>query len=240
MSNEADDALQDYLQELQMFAQELPAEQRAELLSGIKEHISTAQEAGEITDSASTRAFLDRLGRPELLVQTAASSADTSPKRNRVANRVRVIGRETVALLLITLGSFIPVLGWLAGVALAWGSDRLQRREKLLLTLVVPLGPLGAYGVIFGYLAGKTSVICSEGSYGTTDGLNGPVTSTVIIPRTCTHPAMPPLLGLFIALIIGAAAVIVPVVVWLRLYKRTTTHQPLSTSQNELRPVPAS
>jgi hypothetical protein len=51
---------------------------------------------------------------------------------------------------------------------------------------------------------------------------------------------MPPLLGLFIALIIGAAAVIVPVVVWLRLYKRTTTHQPLSTSQNELRPVPAS
>jgi hypothetical protein len=41
-----------------MFAQELPAEQRAELLSGIKEHISTAQEAGEITDSASTRAFL--------------------------------------------------------------------------------------------------------------------------------------------------------------------------------------
>jgi hypothetical protein len=108
----------------------------------------------------------------------------------------------------------------------------------LLLTVFVPFGPFGAFAFIFGYLAGKTSVICSEGTYGTTDGLNGPVISEIEIPRSCSHPAMPPLLGPAIALVIAAVSVVVPVVIWLRMYRRTTRPQ-RSARLAGVPPVPA-
>jgi hypothetical protein len=39
-------------------------------------------------------------------------------------------------------GVIVPVLGWVVGVVLLWGSDLWSRREKLLGTLVVPSGLL--------------------------------------------------------------------------------------------------
>jgi hypothetical protein len=238
MTDDAQDVLNSYLREVDMFAEGLPADERAELIAGLTEHVKAAQAAGQASDVVQARALIARLGEPSSIVRQAAAASDDAAFV-RVFRQVRGTARETVAVLLIIMGSFVPIIGWLAGIALAWGSNRLRTGEKLLLTLVVPLGPFGAVAFIFGYLAGETSIICSEGAYGTTDGPYGPVTSVVRIPRSCTHPAMPPTLGLFIALVIAAASVIVPIVVWLRVYKRTTTRRRSASWSVGVPPVPA-
>ena len=52
----------------------------------------------------------------------------------------RSLLRELLAVLLLTIGSIVPVIPWLVGVALLWTSDRWRVGEKLLATLVWPLG----------------------------------------------------------------------------------------------------
>ena len=53
----------------------------------------------------------------------------------------RGLGLEIVAVLMLTVGSLIPVLGWAVGVILLWCSGRWRPSEKLLGTLIVPGGP---------------------------------------------------------------------------------------------------
>ena len=53
----------------------------------------------------------------------------------------RGLGLEIVAVLMLTVGSLIPVLGWAVGVILLWSSGRWRPSEKLLGTLIVPGGP---------------------------------------------------------------------------------------------------
>ena len=52
----------------------------------------------------------------------------------------RSLFRELLAVLLLTIGSIVPVVPWLVGVALLWTSDRWRVGEKLLATLVWPFG----------------------------------------------------------------------------------------------------
>jgi hypothetical protein len=42
----------------------------------------------------------------------------------------------------LTVGSFVPVVGWLVGVVLLWTSKLWTTREKVVGTLFVPGGPL--------------------------------------------------------------------------------------------------
>jgi len=55
--------------------------------------------------------------------------------------RQRGLGLEIVAVLMLTVGSLIPVLGWAVGVILLWSSGRWRPWEKLLGTLIIPGGP---------------------------------------------------------------------------------------------------
>ena len=48
--------------------------------------------------------------------------------------------RDFAALVLLLIGPFVLVIGWLAGVWLLWTSDRWSRGQKLLGTLAWPLG----------------------------------------------------------------------------------------------------
>ena len=53
-------------------------------------------------------------------------------------------------MVMLTLGSLIPLVGWAVGVILLWSSGWWRRSEKLLGTLIVPGGPslallLGAF-----------------------------------------------------------------------------------------------
>jgi len=51
------------------------------------------------------------------------------------------LGLEILAVVMLTVGSLIPVLGWAVGVILLWSSGRWRPSEKLLGSLIVPGGP---------------------------------------------------------------------------------------------------
>jgi hypothetical protein len=163
-----DSVVDDYLRRLEQAATGLPADRRQELLDGISEHIAAARAAGIAANEAAVRTLLDRLGEPEEIVP-AAQELDAhdgtpgSPQElaaggaGSTATRPGT-GLELAAVLLLTAGSFVPVIGWLAGVVLLWSSRLWRLREKVVGTLVVPLGPGGLllYGALLLLQFGQT------------------------------------------------------------------------------------
>lgn len=135
--NTVDDLVADYLRRLETRALSLPPDRRSELLDEIAAHIADARAASATDDEAAVRTLLDRLGTPEEIV-SAAHGAEAPP-----TTVVRPVGTglELAAVLMLTAGSFVPVVGWLVGVVLLWTSSLWRTPEKLLGTLVVPLGP---------------------------------------------------------------------------------------------------
>ena len=99
--------------------------------------------------------------------------------------RRRGTGLELAAVLMLTAGSFIPVLGWLVGVLLLWTSTRWTWREKLLGTLVVPLGPGGV--LVLGGLLPLRMTCSSEATYA---GPDVPPLPTAPVPLA--PPPTPP------------------------------------------------
>ncbi len=72
---------------------------------------------------------------------------------------------ETVAIVLLLVGGFFYVAGWLAGVALLWLSRSWTTRDKLIGTLVVPGGLLLPVLLLLGAVAtGGTSGACLAAS----------------------------------------------------------------------------
>jgi hypothetical protein len=65
----------------------------------------------------------------------------------------RFRSRDVTALLLLPFGGFIYLVGWAAGVALLWTSDRWTTTEKWLGTLVLPFGLLPI--LMLGSFAGR-------------------------------------------------------------------------------------
>jgi hypothetical protein len=143
----SDPLVDDYLRRLDAAAAGLPPDRREDLLGGIREHIDAAVTSGEVTDEASLRALLDRIGEPEEIVAAAAEPGDATPwtpaqpPAPTVYYRRPGIGLETAAVLLLTLGSLLFVVGWLAGIVMVWSSRRWTLLEKLAATLVFPGGP---------------------------------------------------------------------------------------------------
>jgi hypothetical protein len=48
---------------------------------------------------------------------------------------------------LLAVGGLFPFLGWILGVVLLWNGPRWTRRDRLIGTLVPPLGPTGVFGL---------------------------------------------------------------------------------------------
>jgi hypothetical protein len=155
MMGTEDRVINDYLNRLEGAAQVLAPDRRRELLAGIREHIDSARADG-VEGEAATLALLERLGSPEEIVASAAAEGDPGGYDGRRPKR-RSLVLETVAVLFMTVGSFIPVLGWLVGVVLMWVSDRWTTREKWLGTLVIP-GGLGTLMIIGLFVASGESV----------------------------------------------------------------------------------
>lgn len=143
MTTNVDALVVAYLDRLNHAARDLPPDRRSELLESIGEHISAARAAGAAADEAAVRTLLDRLGEPDDIVAAARDDrVDGQPAATPQLVAVQPgTGRELGAVLMLTVGSMLPVIGWLAGVALLWSSRRWRTREKLLGTLVVPGGP---------------------------------------------------------------------------------------------------
>ncbi|HKT03160.1 MAG TPA: hypothetical protein VJT31_26830, partial [Rugosimonospora sp.] len=131
----------------------------------------------------------------------AAARAEDGPVPAAPTGPVRQpsTARETAAVAFLTLGSCIPVAGWVVGVILLWTSPRWRIGEKLLGTLVVPGGP-GGVALFLALFAGQT---CTSVSPAAPAGGSGATTTT------CTGYSLPLAVGIPVLLV----AVIAPFVV---------------------------
>lgn len=127
---ETDRLVDDYLRRLEAAAAHLQRSRRAELVAEIREHIEAAMQEEEATGEAAVRNILERLGRPEEIVDAAepAPPEATSPA-----------GKLEVAALIALV---VPFIGWLVGIVLVFASQAWSRRDKaiggaLLLTLLL-------------------------------------------------------------------------------------------------------
>jgi hypothetical protein len=212
-----DAILKDYLDNLRMLSTSLPVDARTELLAGVSEHIDAARDAGEVETPDQAKKLVVRLGDPAELVRASWASnpsafASSGADEIRGPNTVAAHRQARTVLLLLTIGSVVPLLGWLWGVTIVWTSERWSRRSRLVAALVVPGGPLAAL-VVSLWLARKTEVTCSSGSSGTTQGLNGTVSTEVNDSAACTHAALTPWLGIVIVVILLSASIIGPLYV---------------------------
>jgi hypothetical protein len=214
----ADVIVEDYLTRLRAAVVVLPPDRGAELVQEISDHIAEARAAGQVPDEASLRTLLDRLGDPEEIAAAARDSEPelpgegTSPAGGpgmpNPVNRPRGIAHEVAAVALMTVGSIVPVLGWGMGVLLLWTSRRWRTGEKLVATLVFPLGPFAV--ILLAGLAVIPTQSCATAP--STDPSGAPVQG----PTTCTGFALPPWLGITLLV----AWVILPFVIGGVLLKR--------------------
>ena len=134
-------------------------------------------------------------------------SVRSADEASSTGTPTRGLFREVLAVLLLTIGSILPVIPWLVGVALLWTSDRWRVGEKLLGTLVWPLG----YAPV---LVLATVPVSSEGCASTQSG-NGPVV------QHCTSSGMDPSLGQAILFVLVVAPLVVGSVLLVRASRRT-------------------
>jgi hypothetical protein len=227
-----DELVADYLARLAAAATALPPDRRAELLTEIREHIDAARVAGAAADEPAVRTLLDRLGEPAEIVAAAAddqapvtmaATPAAPPPRSAAhgafppayppptARRSAGVGLETAAVVLLTVGSFIPVLGWAVGAVLLWSSPRWSRGEKLLGTLVVPGGP--GLVILLSIVPART---CVGGSYGRADG------ELITTVETCSGFALPTAVAALLAAVVLVAPFIVAAVLLRRARARAT------------------
>lgn len=195
----AENAVDRYLGRLERAAADLPADRRQDLLDGIRGHIADARAAGAAADEAAVRTLLDRLGQPEEIVAAAREHHEVSNRGARPASTTL----ETVAVLMLTAGSFVPVVGWLVGVLLLWTSQLWRVREKVLGTLVFPLGPGGVL-LLAGRMSFGSTEVCSSAPV--------PAGSSVQPPSVCTTTGPPEWLGPVAAVVLVVAPFVVAVV----------------------------
>ncbi|HSI92579.1 MAG TPA: hypothetical protein VK925_03720 [Jiangellaceae bacterium] len=225
----AEQLVADYLARLDRAAATLPPDRRAELLHEIRDHIEVARAAGAAADEAAVRTMLDRLGEPDEIV-TAAREAQAPDQPPPAAVPVRSgTGLELAAALLLTVGSFIPLLGWATGAILMWASRRWKTREKLVGTLVVPGGP-GLIVVLAGLATMTTGGSCDATLRPTEDVETSSGGSAVREEYTtevvCTSTGLSP----WITVPLLIAAFVAPFVVAGILYSRARARAALEPS----------
>ena len=180
---------------------------RTELLAEIRGHISASLSGTTDADEAAVRTMLDRLGDAADIV---APAVEDDPPEPGTQGRRPGIGLEVGAVVMLTVGSVIPVIGWVVGLILLWSSGVWRRSEKLLGTLIVPGGP--GLILLFGLIPSQTCISSSGGPVG------GPVTTTGPV---CTGFALPPALGIAIMLLVLIAPIVFAIVLISRARART-------------------
>jgi uncharacterized membrane protein len=149
--SDADRLIEDYLRRLRTTARRLPRKSREDLLAQVRAHIAEARAAGETDSEVVTRNLLERLGDPGQIVAAAGAEAPGE-------SRPRLGGMEIVALILLLIGGVIFFIGWFVGAVLLWASPRWSRRDKVLGTLIWPLG------LVFPVIVGGALSLVSVGT----------------------------------------------------------------------------
>jgi uncharacterized membrane protein len=143
MSRAPDALVDDYLRQLDAELADLPGSSRREVMDEISTHIREMRGELATEDELEIRQLLERLGDP-------AEIAADARVRFGVPDRKRT-WIETTALILLSVGMIIPVIGWLVGVILLWLSNVWNTRDKVLGTLFAP-----AAWILFGWIALQT------------------------------------------------------------------------------------
>jgi hypothetical protein len=130
MTSAADQLVADYLKRLDRELRRLPRARRKEIVAEISAHIAEARALHPAETEADVRTLLDRLGEP------AEIAAAEPPRKERSR------WQEVTAIVLLLLGGFVLLLGWIAGVVLLWTSSAWTTRDKLIGTFVLPGGLL--------------------------------------------------------------------------------------------------
>ncbi|MGN6380473.1 MAG: HAAS signaling domain-containing protein [Gaiellales bacterium] len=141
---------EEWLDRLRAAARVLPASERAELVSDIESHLAESIPPG--ASEAEVRDALDRLGDPEEIVAEAAGPPAPAAGRG---------GLEWSAIILLLVGGFLFLVGWIVGVALLWSSKAWTVKDKLIGTFLLPGGLALSYGLVAFSALGATQV-CTQ------------------------------------------------------------------------------
>ena len=205
----ADRLVEEYLSRLADAARRLAPDRRSELIAEIREHIAASRAGATGKDEADVRTMLDRLGEPVDIVAAALDDGQPEPPPQAAQGRPR-LGLEVAAVVMLTLGSLIPLVGWAVGVILLWSSGWWRRSEKLLGTFIVPGGP----GLALLLLIFPTQT-CEGGPTPVGDG--GQVADDEAV---CSGFALPQWLGIPVVVFVLVAPIVVGAVLLSRARAR--------------------
>lgn len=134
MNAQGERVLDEYLERLERSLSDVPSARREEIVSEIVSHIDEALAEEPDDSEASVRNVLDRVGDPEDIAAEARDRLDI--------RKPRTSWTDPLAIVLLLIGGFLWLIGWVVGVVLLWLSDVWSTRQKLIGTLVVPGGLL--------------------------------------------------------------------------------------------------
>lgn len=151
MTATSDRAVAEYLRRLERSLGDVPRQRRREIVADIREHLSDAlAEIGPGPGEAAVRNVLDRVGDPEDIVAEARERLGITSGRPSWT--------DPLAIVLLLVGGFLWLVGWIAGVVLLWLSDVWSVRDKIIGTLLVPGGLVVPAWLLL--VGGMRSTVC--------------------------------------------------------------------------------
>jgi len=126
-----------YMRALDEELRDLPPARRRELLEEIRDHIDSALGDSGTVGEAEVRNVLEQLGDP--------TEIGAEARQRFGVRRTKAGAREIFVLILLPLGGFLYIVGWIAGAILLATSTVWTSREKVIGLLVVPGGLLPAF-----------------------------------------------------------------------------------------------
>lgn len=155
-SGTPDQLIERYLERVRVELDDLPADEREEIIDGLQSHIEEAAGSDGTATEADVRNVLDRLGHP----QDVAREARTRSHEQTVttAQPVRYEPHRTPGALEVA-AIILTALFWPIGVLLAWISGRWKTRDKVVATVVPALTTFMLVLIVLGGLVvwGSTS-----------------------------------------------------------------------------------
>jgi hypothetical protein len=208
VSYDPEPEIKHYLKRLTKAARDLPRRRRRELVSEIEQHIRETLIETPVDNEAEMLTLLDRLGDPDEIAAAASGHPEVT----------RSTTMETCAIILLLLGGFVFLVGWLAGVVLLWSSSLWTRRDKLIGTFVIP-GGLAAGLVLLLTLSVGGGQVCGSSGPVYRIGKNGSKHLVRAASHTTCHggTSTPGTIGILIAL---AVLLIAPIATAVYLGRR--------------------
>jgi uncharacterized membrane protein len=184
-SQSTDPRIATYLEALGRALYGLPEPSRSEVYDEIRQHIDD-QLAERGDDANAVPEILDRLGDPNDIAREAGAGyvapdgyPGAYPGYSMPPRRSRL--HEIFAVILLAIGGFVFVIGWVVGAVLLWTSDRFTRADKIIGTVLVPGGfATGFLALVIGVGAPVSAQTCYSTS---SPAVNG---GTVQLTNHCT------------------------------------------------------